>query len=163
MQLFCDAVLFDLDGVLVDSTAQVEHTWRAWATRHGLDAVATLQFAHGRRALETVRAVAPHLDAPAEIIALSAHEASATRGLFPVAGAHDLIAALPPDSWAVVTSGDRAVAEHRLRHVGLPIPAVMVCGDEVTRGRPDPEGYLAAASRLGRRCTDNPESIRVDP
>ena len=64
-------------------------------------------------------------------------------------GAHALLSALPADRWAVVTSGDRPVAEHRLRHVGLPVPAVMVCGDEVAHGKPDPEGYLAAAAKLG--------------
>jgi len=66
-----------------------------------------------------------------------------------VPGAHALLSALPADRWAVVTSGDRPVAEHRVRHVGLPVPTVMVCGDEVARGKPDPEGYLAAAAKLG--------------
>jgi sugar-phosphatase len=145
----CDALLFDLDGVLVDSTASVEHTWRVWAVRHGLDAEAILLTVHGRRALDTVRLVAPHLDAAAEIVALSAQEARAAERLSEIPGARALLAALPPDRWAVVTSGDRTVAEHRLRHVGLPIPAVMICGDEVTRGKPDPEGYLAAAAALG--------------
>jgi sugar-phosphatase len=148
-RLTCDALLFDLDGVLVDSIVSVEYTWRAWAARHGLDAAAILRAAHGRRALDTVRIVAPHLDAAAEIIALSAQEAGTTQGLSEVPGAHALLSALPTDRWAVVTSGDRPVAEHRLRHVGLPIPIVMVCGDEVTHGKPHPEGYLAAAAKLG--------------
>ena len=147
--LICEALLFDLDGVLVDSIVSVEHTWRVWAARHGLDAAAILRSAHGRRALDTVKIVAPHLDAAAEIIALSAQEASTTQGLSEVPGAHALLSALPTDRWAVVTSGDRPVAEHRLRHVGLPVPTVMVCGDEVTHGKPDPEGYLAAAAKLG--------------
>ena len=145
----CEALLFDLDGVLVDSVVSVEHTWRVWAARHGLDLEAILRSAHGRRALDTVRIVAPHLDATEEIIALAAQEANTTQGLSEVPGARALLAALPPDRWAVVTSGDRAVAEHRLQHIGLPIPMVMVCGDEVTHGKPDPEGYLAAATKLG--------------
>lgn len=148
VRLTCDALLFDLDGVLVDSIVSVEHTWRVWAARHGLELETILRSAHGRRAFDTVRLVAPHLDAAAEIIALSAQEANTTRGLSEVPGAHSLLAALPPDRWAVVTSGDRAVAEHRLQHVGLPIPMVMVCGDEVAHGKPDPEGYLAAAAKL---------------
>jgi len=147
--LTCDALLFDLDGVLVDSIVSVEHTWRVWAERHGLDLETILRSAHGRRAIDTVRLVAPHLDAAAEIVALSAQEATTTQGLSEVPGAHALLAALPLDRWAVVTSGDRAVAEHRLQHVGLPMPVVMVCGDEVTHGKPDPEGYLAAAAKLG--------------
>jgi mannitol-1-/sugar-/sorbitol-6-phosphatase len=148
-RLTCDALLFDLDGVLVDSIVSVEHTWRVWAARHGLDLETTLRSAHGRRSFDTVRLVAPHLDAAAEIIALSAQEATTTQGLSEVPGAHTLLAALPTDRWAIVTSGDRAVAEHRLEHVGLPIPMVMVCGDEVTHGKPNPEGYLAAAAKLG--------------
>jgi sugar-phosphatase len=149
VRLTCEALLFDLDGVLVDSTACIEHTWRTWAARHGLDGDALLHIAHGRHALETVRLVAPHLDARAELAALVAHEARATEGVFEVAGARELLAGLPSDRWAVVTSGVRAVAEHRLRHVGLPIPPVMVCADEIARGKPDPEGYLTAAARLG--------------
>jgi len=149
VRLACDALLFDLDGVLVDSIVSVEHTWRVWAARHGLDPAAILRSAHGRRALDTVKIVAPQLDAAAEIIALSAQEATTTHGLSEVPGAHALLSALPADRWAVVTSGDRPVAEHRLRHVGLPVPTVMVCGDEVTYGKPDPEGYLAAAAKLG--------------
>ncbi|HEV7838264.1 MAG TPA: HAD family hydrolase [Gemmatimonadaceae bacterium] len=145
----CEALLFDLDGVLVDSIVSVEHTWRVWAARHGLELETILRSAHGRRAFDTVQLVAPHLDAAAEVITLSAQEANTTQGLSEVPGAHALLAALPPNRWAVVTSGDRAVAEHRLQHVGLPLPAVMVCGDEVTNGKPDPEGYLAAAAKLG--------------
>jgi len=145
----CEALLFDLDGVLVDSIMSVEHTWRLWAVRHGLDLDAILSAAHGRRAVDTVHLVAPHLDAAAEVVALAAQEATATQGLSEVAGASSLLAGLPPDRWAVVTSGDRPVAEHRLQHVGLPMPRVMICGDEVSRGKPDPEGYLAAAAKLG--------------
>jgi mannitol-1-/sugar-/sorbitol-6-phosphatase len=147
--LTCDALLFDLDGVLVDSTACIEHTWRRWAARHNLDADAIMRMAHGRRALETVRLAAPQLDAAAEVAVLIEHEARETAGVLEVPGAAALLQGLPPGRWAVVTSGVRAVAEHRLRHVGLPVPAVMVCADEVTHGKPHPEGYLAAAARLG--------------
>lgn len=147
--LGCDALLFDLDGVLVDSTACIERTWRRWAAEHALDASAVVRMAHGRRAIETVRLAAPRLDAAAEVAVLIAHEARETDGVLEVPGAAALLAALPPERWAVVTSGVRAVAAHRLRHVGLPVPPVMVCADEVTHGKPHPEGYLAAAARLG--------------
>jgi sugar-phosphatase len=147
-RLFCQAILFDLDGVLVDSTASIEEAWRLWAVRHGLDPSAVLRVAHGRRGLDTVRLVAPHLDAAREVAEQNAHEAR-TRGLAAAPGARALIEKLPPSCWAVVTSGVRAVAEHRLRTVALPIPPVMVCADEVVHGKPDPEGFLAAAARLG--------------
>jgi sugar-phosphatase len=136
----------------VDSAACVEHTWRRWAAQHCLDAVAILRMAHGRRSIETVRRAAPHLDdaqAAAEAAALAAHEARETAGVREVTGASALLLGLPPGRWAVVTSGVRAVAQHRLRHVGLPLPPVMVCADEIAHGKPHPEGYLTAAARLG--------------
>jgi mannitol-1-/sugar-/sorbitol-6-phosphatase len=145
-------VLFDLDGVLVDSTACIERTWRRWAAEQGLDAEAVMRIAHGRRALETIRSVAPHLATAAQCAALEAREAREARetdGVRDVAGAAALLAGLPAGRWAIVTSGTRAVAEHRLQVTGLPVPDVMVCADEVARGKPDPEGYLAAAQRLG--------------
>jgi mannitol-1-/sugar-/sorbitol-6-phosphatase len=148
-QLSCQVILFDLDGVLVDSDAAVEETWRMWAARHGLDATAIIHVAQGRRALDTVRLVAPHLDAEHEVAELTAYEAHATTGLVAAPGARVLLEQLPPAAWAVVTSGVRAVAEHRLRFVGLPMPPVMVCAEDVARGKPDPEGYLAAAARCG--------------
>lgn len=150
--LTCDALLFDLDGILVDSTACVEDTWRRWASRHGLDADTIVRIAHGRRALDTVRLAAPDLDdarVEAEVAALAAHEARETAGLLEVPGAAALLRGLTPRRWAVVTSGVRAVAEHRLQHVGLPVPPVLVCADEVVRGKPHPDGCLTAAARLG--------------
>lgn len=150
--LTCEALLFDLDGVLVDSTACVEDTWRQWASRHGLDADTIVRMAHGRRAIDTVRLAAPHLDdagVEAEVAALAAHEARETAGVLEVPGAAALLRELPTGRWAVVTSGVRAVAEHRLRHVGLPVPPVLVCADEVAHGKPHPEGHLTAAARLG--------------
>jgi sugar-phosphatase len=146
----CRAILFDLDGVLVDSAECVERTWREWATRHDLDPERVISIAHGRRAIETVQLVAPELSADAELTALANSEATTSEGIYEIAGARELLAQLPAGSWAIVTSGIRAVAEFRLRYTGLPVPPVMVCADEITRGKPDPEGYLLAAARLGR-------------
>jgi sugar-phosphatase len=143
------ALLFDLDGVLADSTASVETHWRRWAARHGFDADALLRVVHGRRALDTIREVAPHLDADAELAALAAAEAGDVAGVVAAPGAAALLARLPARGWAVVTSGVRAVAEARLRACGLPTPPVLIAADEVSRGKPDPEGYLAGAARLG--------------
>jgi sugar-phosphatase len=146
----CKAILFDLDGVLVDSAECVERTWRNWATRHRLDPELVIAFAHGRRTLETVRLVAPGLNAEAEVAELEAGEAMKTDGIYEIEAARDLLERLPAERWAVVTSGPRAVAEFRLRHTRLPVPLVMICADEIARGKPDPEGYLAAAARLGQ-------------
>ena len=147
--LRCRAILFDLDGVLVDSAERVEKTWREWAARHRLDAELVIAAAHGRRTVETVALVAPGLSADDELRALETNEATNSDGVYEIAGARDLLRLLPPNRWAIVTSGIRAVAEFRIRHTGLPMPAIMICAEEITRGKPDPEGYLAAAGRLG--------------
>lgn len=145
----CDAVLFDLDGVLVDSAEVVERTWRRWAARHRLDPDAIVHAAHGRRTIETVRMVAPHLAADDEVRALAESESTETNGVYEVPGARELLQSLPARSWAVVTSGIRPVAELRLRHTKLPTPTVLVTADQVQNGKPHPEGYLTAAARLG--------------
>ncbi len=145
----CRALLLDLDGVLVDSTETIRRNWLRWAVARGLEGETVIRAAQGRRTLETVRMVAPHLDAEAELARLAADEASETAGVRNVPGASELVASLPPGSWAVVTSALRSAALLRLRHVGLPVPNVLVAADEVAAGKPHPEGYLAAAARLG--------------
>jgi mannitol-1-/sugar-/sorbitol-6-phosphatase len=150
-QFECSAILFDLDGVLVDSTKCIEDTWRTWAKGEGLDPFAVVQAAHGRRAIETIQLMAPLLDAIEVAAKLAAHEASATEGVCEVPGARALLDKLPPTGWAVVTSAIRAVANHRLRLARLPMPCVMVCAEDVANGKPNAEGYLSAATQLG--CT----------
>jgi sugar-phosphatase len=147
-RLICDAILFDLDGVLVDSRECVERTWRLWAAERGLDPELVLREAHGRRTYETIARVAPHLDAAAEGARIAVSESGETRGLYEITGARELLLSLPLRSWAIVTSGIRAVAETRIRHMRLPTPPVLIPADEVTHGKPHPEGYLAAARRL---------------
>lgn len=155
MTFDCECLLFDLDGVLVDSAECVERTWRRWAESNGLDPAAVIRAAHGRRTIETVQAVAPHLVADEEVARLAASESNETTGVYEIPGARELLSALPEQSWAVVTSGIRAVAELRIRHTRLPKPQVLVCADDIKAGKPDPEGYLTAARRLGlepERC-----------
>lgn len=148
-ELTVRALLFDLDGVLVDSIVGVELAWREWATGHGFDPDAVIAVVHGRRAADTVAEVAPHLNLQEEVAALSHREATDPRGLVAVPGAAELIARLQPGQWAVVTSGTRAVATFRLGVGGIPVPATMVAAEDVTRGKPNPEGYLRAAELLG--------------
>ena len=144
----CRAVLFDLDGVLVDSTGYVEEQWRRWAQAKGLSPEPFLRVCHGRRALETIQLAAPHLDAEAEIAAFAPEQGPEAGVLGAIAGAAGLLQKLPAGSWAVATSGTRATASARLRGAGLPIPDILVCAEDVVRGKPSPDVYLLAAAGL---------------
>ena len=145
----CSAILFDLDGVLVDSTRAVDREWREWATKKGVDGDAIMAIAHGVRTVEVIRRVAPHLDADAEAAEIENHEAGDQRGVTVMPGSVDLVRSIPDGRWGVVTSGSRLLATNRLRHCGLQIPQVLVTSDDVTHGKPDPEPYLKGAKWLG--------------
>lgn len=145
-----DALLFDMDGTLVDSTAVVERTWADFSARHGLDVEEVLAYAHGR---PTASTTAHFLDdaeeAVQEAARLAALEEVTVDGIVEVPGAAALVSGLPEDRWAVVTSAGRRLAERRLDAAGVPRPAVLVTADDVARPKPDPEGYLLAARLLG--------------
>ena len=145
----CVAILFDLDGVLVDSTRAVDREWREWAARKGVDGDAIMAIAHGVRTIEVIRRVAPHLDAEAEASAIENHEAGDQQGVTVMPGAIDLVRSIPDGRWGVVTSGSRLLATNRLRYCGLPVPEVLVTSDDVTQGKPHPEPYLNGAEGLG--------------
>jgi sugar-phosphatase len=144
----CGAILFDLDGVLMDSRVAVERAWERWATGHGIDPVAVLAQAHGRRTIDTIRAIAPLLDIEAEARLLEVAESVDFEGVTTLPGAAELLEALPAGSWTVVTSGTRALATGRLSHGGLRIPEQLITADDVERGKPDPQPYLAGAAAL---------------
>jgi sugar-phosphatase len=122
----CDAILFDLDGVLIDSSVCIEHHWQLWATHHGLDMADVMRVAHGRRTDETIKLVAPHLDAEEEARRIEESEAGDTHGVLTVEEALSLLNSLPRDAWAIATSGTRAAATTRLKHTGLPVPNILV-------------------------------------
>lgn len=143
------AVLFDMDGTLVDSRAVVERVMREWAAAYDLDAAQILAVSHGRRTADTLADFAPAgMDVEAEARRLESEEVADTLGVVAVTGAAQLLAMLG-DRWAVVTSASRGLATRRLTAAGLPIPAVMVVAEDVVHGKPDPEGYLMAARLLG--------------
>jgi sugar-phosphatase len=152
-------LLLDLDGTLVDSRVVVARHWAVFAERHALELAPILAVCHGRRTADTIAEVAPSLDAEREAAILDAAEEVDVDGLRPVPGARELLAALEPRRWAVVTSAHRALAVRRLEAVALPVPAVLVAGDEVGRGKPDPEGFLRAAALL---ATDIAECVVVE-
>jgi sugar-phosphatase len=145
----CAAILFDLDGVLVDSTGAVDREWRDWGRRKGVDGDAIMAIAHGVRTIEVIRRVAPHLDAEIEASAIESHEAGDQSGVVVMPGALELVKSIPDGHWGVVTSGSRLLAANRLLYCGLPVPEVLVTSDDVTHGKPHPEPYLKGAEGLG--------------
>ena len=153
----CEAVLFDMDGTLVDSTAVVERHWARWAARRGVDLAAVLAISHGRPTLDTLSLIAPQWATAEEAAGLDTAEGEDSEGLAAVPGARELAAALPPARWAVVTSAGRTLARSRLAAAGLPLPAVLVTADDVSPGKPSPDGYLEA----GRRLSVRPERCLV--
>jgi len=149
MGIRCAAFLFDLDGVLVDSRAVVERVCRLWAARLGVDPDALLRVAHGRRTRDTARILAPHLDPVQEAAWIDKAELLDTEGLVEVPGVKRFLTSLPAGAWAVVTSCAPDLARLRLSTVGIPIPDVVVTSDDVSNGKPAPDGYRLGAQRLG--------------
>ena len=143
------AVLFDLDGVLVESREATERVWLEWASENGIG-IETLRAAmHGVRSADVIRELRPDLDSDAESAVVERRQAEDVEGLRAIAGAVDALGALRADRVAVVTSGTRPLALARLAAVGIQPPEVVVFAGDVARGKPDPEGYLTAARRLG--------------
>ncbi len=151
--------MFDLDGVIIDSSASAARHWGMFAAEYGLDPSPVIARIPGRRAIDSVREFIP--DAPEEeiVAAAAAQERAALsdhEGVVALPGAHVLLAALGAEGWAVVTSSPRELATVRLDVTGLPQPPVLIAAEDVRAGKPDPEPYLSAAARLGaepQACT----------
>ncbi|MFQ2172615.1 HAD-IA family hydrolase [Aeromonas rivipollensis] len=154
LTLRAEALLLDMDGTLVHSTTEVETVWRLWCQGHRLDPAPVLAMCHGVRSREVIRALAPQLDLAREVVLLDELEINHTGAAEPIAGARAVLAALPAECWALVTSASQRVARHRLASAGLPLPKLLIGAEEVERGKPDPEPYLLAARRLGLAPAD---------
>ena len=149
MKIQCRGVLFDLDGVLVDSTPAVARVWAKWAAKHGFVPDEVVRQAHGRPSIATIRDLLPHADAEAENREVERGEIEDIDGVIPLPGALEILQALPQDRWAIATSCTRRLAEVRIRAAGLPLPKHMVTSTDVQNGKPHPEPYIKAAQILG--------------
>jgi sugar-phosphatase len=167
VEIICSGLLFDLDGVLIDSTPAVARVWMKWALAHGFDPEETVHKAHGRPSLATIKDLLPDADHVAENQVVLQGEIDDTEGVVPLPGVLHLLQSVPSDRWALVTSCARPLAEVRLKAAGLPLPNKIVTSDDVHRGKPDPEPYLKGAALLGlpaSKCVvfeDAPAGIRA--
>ncbi len=149
MEIVCKAIIFDLDGILVNSNPIAERHWKVWAEANGISLEDILAIHHGRPTAQTIAEVAPHLDAASEAARKEKIEADDLDGLSRYPGTGALIDKLPDSQWALATSGTRRTARKRLGAVNFAEPAILVTADDVTRGKPDPAPYLLAARGLG--------------
>lgn len=154
IHVVCDALLFDMDGVLINSTPAVARVWRRWAIEHGFEAEEVVRRAHGRPSMTTVREYLPGGDHAAMNREIERREIEDLDGVVALPGAIELLNSLPPDRWAIVTSCTRPLAEVRLRTAGLPRPQCFVTSDDIKNGKPAPDPYLKGAEKLGFAARD---------
>ena len=151
----------------MDSTGSVTRQWQMWAEEQNIDPQRVVEIAHGVRAIEIVRTLAPHLDAATEVARIEKREAADHEGVAVMPGAANLLKAIPEGRWCVVTSGTRYLATSRLKLANLPTPKVLIAADDVSKGKPDPEPYLMGAKLLGMNpaeclvIEDAPAGIRA--
>lgn len=167
MHLDGEAILFDIDGTLVDSGEAVLRSWRAWALAVGVDPDAVAAVCHGRRSADTVADFVAPADRGSARELIDRLELGDLDGVRALPGAREVLARLPAERWGAVTSGSHALMTARMAAAGLPIPAQLVTAAEVAVGKPDPQGYRLAARLLGvdvTRCVvveDAPAGIRA--
>jgi mannitol-1-/sugar-/sorbitol-6-phosphatase len=165
MVLHVRGILFDIDGTLVDSAAAIERSWRAWAREFRVDTDAVIEACHGRRTEDIVAQFVSPRQLAAAVARQITLELADRDGVLALPGSREVLAALPHGRWAAVTSGERSLMTARLEASGLPVPPILISAEDVSTGKPSPEGYVKAAAALGfpaRHCLvveDSPAGI----
>ena len=149
MILRVKGLLFDLDGTLIDSLPAVDRAWGRFAEKHGFEAQYVRERIHGRRSIDSIRELVPHVHAEDEDAWMRGLESADTEGVLALPGSRALLESLPADRWCVVTSGTSDVARARIAAAGLPLPRFAVFGEDVSRGKPAPDPFVLGARRLG--------------
>lgn len=153
-QIQCEALLFDMDGVLINSTPAVARVWRRWAIERGFNPEEVVERAHGRPSLTTVKEYLPHANHEVENREVERREIEDLEGVVPLPGALELLASLPLDRWTIVTSCTRSLAEVRIRAAALPLPKTLITSNDITNGKPHPDPYLKGAAKLGFHASE---------
>jgi sugar-phosphatase len=149
------AFLFDMDGTILNSIAAAERVWGRWAAAMGLDVEKFLPTMHGKRGIDTITALnLPGIDPKKEADVILQGEIEDVEGVVPIPGAVEFLSAIPPERWAVVTSSPIELAKRRLEAAGIVQPRYMVTAEDVTVGKPNPQGYILGSERLGVRPSD---------
>jgi mannitol-1-/sugar-/sorbitol-6-phosphatase len=149
VEISCQGILFDMDGILISSLEAVERSWSKWAELRGFDPAVARRIAHGRRAVDTITNLCPDCDSSVELKLIEDLEVADNEGLTVLPGVCDLLGSLPANRWTVVTSATERLARVRLAAGKIPAPAQLITADRVTRGKPHPEPFLAGAALLG--------------
>jgi sugar-phosphatase len=147
-------ILFDIDGTLVDSAAAIERAWRSWAREYHVDTGAVIAACHGRRTEDIVAQFVSPQQRSAAAARQLALELADHDGVAALPGSREILDVLPHGRWAAVTSGERALMTARLDASGLPVPQILIGAEDVSIGKPSPEGYLKAAAALGFPAQD---------
>lgn len=149
LQIRCKGILFDMDGILISSLGSVERSWTKWALERGVDPALACRTAHGCRAIETVARLRPDLNSAEELKLIEEIELADNEGLSVLPGVLELLAALPPARWTVVTSATERLARQRMAAGGIAVPERFIHAGCVTQGKPHPAPFLAGAALLG--------------
>jgi sugar-phosphatase len=144
-------ILFDMDGVLISSIGSVVRCWRRWAEMYDVPNAEIYEVPHGVRAIDIVKMLRPDIDPEEGLRVIEDMEIEDMADLKVLPGVKKLLESIPLERWAIVTSATRRLLLGRLEAAGLPIPARIISGDMVERGKPDPEPYRRGAELLGFR------------